>query len=571
MNLHRSPLLALGILFGALVGCSSAPSSDFDPFDTDAPSASDAADDQDGDAPQRQSPPPGDRATTASPDDAPSSTPGRAVDGTGDGWDTLDLRSFDDEDHVVEGRHRWQGPDHLSFHAAVDTDDNHLYLIVDVHTDDVDPNADAVELRLRDPGLDDMINDLPTLLQERFSLDYELTFSVAPDGSLSPLDGSSLATDAIHTAGVSTVDGYRIEAAVSVDAFPYLRAFPLDALGFRLDVVTDHVRMSAATRSDGTPRYALYRDANLHPAHPPQKSPPRDDAIAVWQRQGTKWSFRSLEFLSPRWTHLGQNPEIVNSLVDAEAFPASCDPAEDDIRLVDAYEHRDGDLRTALWLCGTSADNAPCPDHATSDLLWSTIEPYSSDQWIISEAFSVLQSPFDQCPLETADDGPLAQDFSMLPLDLIGPDVWAIGFHRHRQTSNHFFEDTQAVLVDPGASNPILTRLTLDHTDATNQHRSLERGRIYLTDLNDQEGLDICQVDELIDQSCRSLMEDCQTRDRSHETMSVARLWNPDTHQFEDYPLAQHPQCRGSTNADSIDGYQLLLIDRRLGLIEATR
>ena len=569
MNLHRSPLLALGILFGALVGCSSAPSSDFDPFDTDAPSASDAADDQDGDAPQRQSPPPGDRATTASPDDAPSSTPGRAVDGTGDGWDTLDLRSFDDEDHVVEGRHRWQGPDHLSFHAAVDTDDNHLYLIVDVHTDDVDPNADAVELRLRDPGLDDMINDLPTLLQERFSLDYELTFSVAPDGSLSPLDGSSLATDAIHTAGVNTVDGYRVEVAVGVDAFRYLRRLPLDAVGFRLDVLSDPLRMSAAVRSDGSPRYALYEDASLLPTQAPDNAPPRDDALAVWQRDGQQWSFRSLEYLSSRWQHLGNPHHIVTSMIDADAFPSSCDPSSHDVRLVDTYAHRDGDRRVALWLCGTPADDDPCPESATSELIWSELVPRSSDEWGVSQAFSVLDTPLDQCPVTVSDDQPLASDFSLLPLDLIGPDVWAIGFHRRGDTSNHILHETIATLIDPHASDPILSRMTLDRVDATTDSRTVESGQVFLTNLNDQEGLDICQVDEIKDQRCRGLMEDCQTRDRSHELMSSAELWNPDTHQFEDYPLSRHPMCRGSTAFESVDGYQLLVIDTRLGLIRA--
>lgn len=510
-----------------------------------------------------------------------NSEPARTIDAEPDDWDSAEFRDFDDADRVYDGDDHWSGPEDTSFSAAVDVDDSHIFFFVGVIDDQVlasspsDP-VDAVVFRLRDPALDDLLASLPTSLRDQLGVHVETAVAVTPDGQFAPYDtNASIDAEAIETTAIETGAGYMIEVALSLEALPFVAEMPLDRLAFGIDVFDGddsassgpQKRLSAVPRSSrDRPSLATIDTGGLLPSSAPDSGPPRPDALGVWDFDDDHWRFRSLEYFSPRWNALDTLDEVAADILDTSELPEICHDSDSDKRMIEAYEASSESQRVALVLCGTASDDSSCDSGARSQLIWTALEP-SGEKWAIEAALPVFEEPLEQCLLSPSSAGAYHHDFSMLPFDRIGPTVWGIGYHESLDDSERKNREAGVVLVDPESPDFVLAQRSLKRIRATSDERTRHDNRLYLTDLDDNDALDLCQIEEIREQSCDSLDSGCTTRNRGHEVISHIDLWDSSAHSFEKYLLSRHNDCRGSSDFDSIAGFQILLIGHRLGLL----
>ena len=586
---HQSRTIVALLVSTALVtgglACASGPQEDeVDPFAVadEEPDLLDREDDDEGDDDRRRRRP-DDSGEPYDIDQAPT-TPQRAVDGSPDGWDMdADRRDFDTARHVYDGENRWDGPDDLSFSAAVDADDGHVYFWVEVTDDQVvdsdpaDP-LDAVVIRLRDPQLDDLLEALPPSLEERLDVELEAEFAITPDGRVAPVDRRrSVPADVIHTATELTDDGYLVEAAFSLEALPYLAEMPLADIAFQIDVFDaddpsargPDTRMTAIPHpDDGSPRFAAMETEGMLPTTVPRGGPTRPDAFGLWRVDGDRWGFESIEYVSSHWKGVDDLRKVAENARETDVLPDICTGDDIDRRIVEAYDHHRGAHRVALVLCGTPAPDDRCPSDAETQLVWTSMHP-DGDMWAVDRAHTVFDEPLNQCPTSAPSGEVKYHDFSMLPFDRIDTWVWGIGYHKTEEGRRHKDNEMRVRIVSPDSDQFVLTRRHLQRIYASGSERTLYDSRIYLTDLEDGGGLDICEVEDIREQHCDSFMSGCETRSRGHEVIARVDLWNDADTTFDDYLLTRHDQCRGSTTFDDISGYKLLIIDNRLGLLPA--
>ena len=567
---------AIALLIAMLVGCASTPDEEFDPFeaaDEDDTDLLDRPRDSDEERPRRTQRP------STSDDDTwfiipeASDEPARPIDASVDGWDLDDRRHFEDVDHVYRGQTNWRGPDDVSFSAIVDSDESHLFFLVDVTDDrvvDSHPSSpvDGVRFSLRDPQLDELLDALPEILQDRLSLDIETHYTITPDGSLYP------ASDVVDVATARTDDGYRVEAALPLESLAYVSEMPLGDIAFRIDVYdgddpgdSEPSKAMSAIIGDGQPQFAVTSTPGLLPSTAPQSAPPRTDALGRWAHDGGQWNFQNFEFISRRWGSVDDLDETATELPDTDQLPDICSDPDNERRLVDAYDHRSGSHRVLLALCGTPPSDGQCPTDASTQLVWASLSN-NGDDWNVDAAHPVFSEPLAQCPTSAPDDHRRVHSFSFLPFDALGSQVWGIGYRSIDSGSRYRDEETTVRLVDPRSPDFTLLERQLQRRYASGREQILYDSRIYVTDLNDEEGLDLCEVENIREQYCDGFMDNCETIDRGHEVLTHVDLWDSDEHRFEDFLLSRHQNCRGSTDFDDIaPGFQIIVVGNRLGLL----
>lgn len=589
MNLLRNTTILLAgsmLLFaGWTTGCATSSGESVDPFAVADEQRRDILDDEpDVDESARR------RARQPEPDDdemyiipEAQSDPARTIDATPDGWDMSERRQFRDDTNVYDGIRNWRGADDAGFSAIVDTDDSHAYFWIEVTDDTVVDSSprdlrDGIVIYLRDPRFDDLLDALPKSLRQALDVRVESAFAINPDGDFAPYNSEEPAPKgAVHTAAQRTDDGYRIEAAFALEAFRYISEMPLTRLAFRIDLYdTDsphaaevETRLSAAVDSSGQrPRFAAIDTAGLLPSKAPQQGPPRADVLGVWRFEPEGWRFRFLERMSRRWNIFRDLYAVEEELESKYQLPSTCRDSDNRRKIVEAYEHHSQDRRVALLACGTSARNARCPSGATSQLFWISMERSpDGEQWSVDETRDVFDEPLNQCPSASPAGEPTVHSFSLLPFDAIGPSVWGIGYHKQEQDSSYHLRERNLLLVDPHASDFVLTETLLEREYASGRDQILTDSRVYLTDLDDEEGLDLCTIQSVREQRCDSFRTGCETRSRGHELLTGIELWNQEEYRFEDYILQRHNKCRGSTQFSDITGFKVLILGDRLGLL----
>ncbi len=580
------PLVATAFAFAA-TGCSSSSSDQFDPFAAADEAERDILDEDpevDDEARERRRQAARTMDSSSYDVDEAASQPARTIDAEPAGWDLSDLRHFDTGEHVYDGAYRWDGPEDTSFSAAVDHDESHVYFWIEV-TDDVvvpsDPTEplDAVIIHLRDPQLDDLMDALPGALRDQLDVAAESALAITPDGQIAAYDTSrSLPSGSVHAATQKTDDGYRVEAAVALEALSYVAALPLENIAFRIDVYdsdeggrnSPQKRMSATTRtSDGEPRFATTSTDGLRPASSPGSGPPRSDALGVWRQHEGQWEFGSLEYFSSRWEPIDDD-EWFFDVDNLGELPSICIDYGREIYTIEAYEYHDSAYRVVLILCGTEADGGSCPSSATSQLVWTSFRSEPGDEWSLHEAHSVFDDELQQCPVDAPTGNRKYYNFSLQSFDPIDTWVWGIGYHVRMERSDRKIREAGVAIVDPKASDFVLRDRHLQRVTARHNARGLYSSQIYLTDLNDEEGLDLCKIESIKEQACSSLMTGCATEPRGHEVLTRIDTWDAENHRFENYMLARHARCRVGMQFEDFSGYKIMLIGHRMGLIRAS-
>src|SRR5690554_2418613 len=160
--------------------------------------------------------------------------PSRAIDAQPEGWDLSALRTFDQRINLVEGASRWRGPADASFKAAVDADEGYVYVWIEVRDDKIiDSNPqdllDGVVISLRDPRLDTLLKSLPASMRRALDMRSDAAISINAFGQVAHYRSSrSLAPGSALASSRPSEGGYIIEAALALEALPYIAAMPLD-------------------------------------------------------------------------------------------------------------------------------------------------------------------------------------------------------------------------------------------------------------------------------------------------------------------------------------------------------
>lgn len=510
------------------------------------------------------------------------SQPRRTIDADPGDWDLSDLRRFDTERHVVEGARHWDGPQDASFAVAVDSDESHVYFWIEVVDDVVISSSaarplDAVVIWLRDPALEDLLRSLPEALRDNLQISAEMAIAITPDGEFERYDSyDELTPNSVFAAAARTDDGYRVEVALALEALPYVNSLPLEDLAFRIDILdTDdgssnnpqtHLTMLPRSRGDA-PRFAVFDTGGLRPVLAPRNAAPRFDALGIWQQGSGGWEFETLEYISPRWRVLEDLQHVASEVVDQERLPEICTGSDQAMWLVEVYESSNRRQRVALVLCGTDAPRGQCRSGSETQLVWAGMRAESQDSWIIDRAFTVFDAPLSQCPFEAPSGQVFYHGFSMLPLDVVGPTVWGIGWHMRTEQRREIEESAGIFFVDPRSANFIVGDTPLRRLRVQANSRTINTSRVYLTDISEDGNMDICELALIDEQRCSSFNEDCVTREGGLESLTHIKTWDEPSNRFLDFMLHRHRNCRGNLTFADMQGYKILLIENRLGLL----
>lgn len=590
------PILLIMSLIAAW-GCSSSKTSTIDPFGMadearspadllDEPSASAQSSRTSGGrrASQRRSSSASERPQFSVPQAA--AQPARQIDATPQGWNLSSIRRFDQRQNVIEGAGAWSGQTDASFSAAVDVDDSHIYFWIEVKDDQIISShpsrpQEGVLIWIGDPGFDQLLRSLPEDFSQRLATQTHPAIFITPDGQIGRYgQAPAPAQNSVHIATAYTDSGYIVEAAFSLEALSFITQLPLKQIAFRIEVLDTDDPQSPSyqkrlsmfpPRDDGQPRFALLELEGLLPLLAPAEGPPRTDALGLWRQTRDGWRFETLEYVSPHWRVIEDLQGAAAQVVDRGPLPTICTGPDQAMWLVEAYEATSRAQRVALVLCGTDNQAGACPKNARTQLVWTSMKDLGDDAWIIDHVQELFPDDLEQCPFQGRTSQPYYHSFSMLPLGLIGPSVWGIGWHMSRKAPQSHLERAGVYFVDPRSKNFIVGDLPLRHIEDNANRRTRHDSRVYLTDLNDDDAMDICEIEIAQDQLCKSLGKQCETVPRGRELLTHIKTWNTTEHRFDDYLLQRHDRCRGSMTITDTAGYKILLVEDRLGLIRAPR
>lgn len=508
----------------------------------------------------------------------------RTIDGSFDDWKDETFRSFSGAEHVVKGDRFWNDASDVSLEVAAHSDRGRLYFAVEV-TDDVvldassdAPFSDGVVLWLRDPGLAELRTDLPESYMKGTELQPELAILFTPDGQFWRRDDENggLYRKGIEAQTTKTDEGYRVEMALTVGVLQQVSELPMEEVAFRVEAIDGdepkrrgkQSHFSTLPSENGSPKFALLGLDSWIPYEPLVGQPPREDVLGRWRLGDRGWTFDAFEVVPEDWRLLSEPSSLDQTLRDHDVYSEVCSKAREKAKLVEAYQSRRGD-RVALVLCGTRPTDGTCPDDARSHLFWMRLSSPGDGVMSLERTRRVTRKPMSQCPTRSAEDRPLHTAFSLYPLTMFETPVWAIGWHKMRESDRERLHRSGVWFVNPSRSKARIGTLETAKTRAKPRERTIEKTHLYLTPVDRKEGRDICAIETVRKQTCDDLDTGCRTRDRGVGRYAHIRMWSRSKGTFERYLMSKHRRCRARFDFTSRDAYLLFHRNKRLGLIHS--
>ncbi|MFW6057741.1 MAG: sugar-binding protein, partial [Persicimonas sp.] len=504
------------------------------------------------------------------------------IDAEADDWQLEQARTYDDAGQVVSGSSFWDGPSDASFEVAADADEGYFYLWVDV-TDDVvidagseEVMADGVVVTLRDPRLEAVVDALPATMSQKEDFSFDASILFTPDGQFWSAERgeSALNRAGLEAEAKKTDEGYRIEAAFSVEVLEQVAELPLDEIGFRVELMDgdepdrrgEQTRMNMLPGGGDRGRVALFDVDRLLPHLETASPPPRPGALGRWKRGDEAWTFESAEVVSDLWHPIEDVSEFEETLADTGVFRDVCPSATRDRILQGAYESSQGGHRAGLVMCGARAPGGHCPESAESHLHWVHLKR-EQREWQIVDHDRVTEKPLRQCTDRSPTGDDHYTDFSFVPLDMVTGSLWGIGWTRTFETGSERRREEGVWLLNTRAEEPIVGEAQLFEERALVSERIRSESRAYLTPLDRNEGLDLCAVERKTEERCQGIDQNCTAGESGQLKRVHIDMWKPDEARFESYLLAEHDRC--DTNFDFAErkGYMLLYEDGRLGVL----
>ncbi len=519
----------------------------------------------------------------------PPPDPAISVDGKFDDWQASDLRSFQGKPLLEDGPSFWRGDADLSFKVGVKADAAFVYFWIEVRDDVVirqddarGKPVDAVTVWLRDPGLSTLKDVLPEGVRVDSGLVTDLALVISPTGRVRRGDerAGGLPSGVVYAEAFDTPTGYGVELAVRAELFPQVSTFPLQELAFRVDVSDgdEPERLGVQTRMSmlpqrgaDAPRFAIYHTPGLLPhLETSGDAPPRAKSLGFWVRGDASWSFSSYEVTPKHWRFMHDMKDFGAQLQRVDALQEVCNAARTDRALLEAYQSSSGNHRVGLVTCASREVDDTCPDDAQTHVYWVYMQQQDG-QWRVRQHLPVFPEPLPQCSNSAPDQGPVLSRFTIFPLDFIDPATWAVGWYKRHEVSDYLEEAEEvAILHVKRPNNPMSARLAAYRIVADGEERTEQTSRIYFTPVDEVEGVDICQLERIHEQSCARFNTQCKTRPHGRDMLTHTKLWEPRAQRFEHYELSKHPNCRGDLDFTKRDAYMLVHIGQRIGLMTAS-
>ncbi len=505
----------------------------------------------------------------------------KSIDGRVDDWSEGGARAFDGAKSVAEGSQFWTGRDDASFRVGVDADPGRVYFRVDVRDDQVidaesaDVMADGIILWLRDPKLDDIVDSLPEGVAEQLDIQPEMAILFTPDGQFWRYDEPDAG---LHRAGIDAVtrkmkNGYRLEVGLTLDVLGQVARLPTEDIAFRVELMDgdepdrrgEQTRMSMLPDEDG-PRFALYNVGGWIPYQEAYGNPPRPGALGRWVLDDGKWSFDSFEVVSTRWNAMADVAAFEEALADSEVLRDICPEAKNEQEIVEAYESRSGRHRAGLLLCGARAPGGRCPTDAQTSLYWVHLRP-EGQTWRLASHNQVTDRPLPQCAGAPRPGNAHYGEFSLVPLEMLGTSTWGIGWTKWQNSRTEEREQTGIWFVNPRSKRPMLGEAQSTSVHASPYERTRASSEVYLARVDDQEGLDICEVERIVDEECSGMNRGCHADEHDKSVRINIKMWQPDKGRFERYLMTKHRRCNAGFDFSKRKGFMLLHQGDRLGIL----
>lgn len=513
--------------------------------------------------------------------------PSIEIDAKDDDWKGIKSRSFHTKSSVEDGLQYWSGRKDAALKVAVNADEGFLHFYIEVADDEVvetpmgeDP-ADGVVLWLRDPGLDALGKALPKNVGLHEYVDAETAILLLPSGRVEAFGGrDELDFNEVMLHDVATSkSGYTIELALKLEAFEEISAIPLDEIAFRVELLDgdDPDRPGFQTkisttpdRDEDAPRFATLPVPGLLPHRSVGEPPPRLNAIGRWKVEGDKWNFVSFEVIPRYWATLEDTAEFEETLRKADTLKDVCGVARKDIHLVEAYQTRGGKFRTGLVLCGQRAVKGKCPQGAKSNVLLIRMQP-DGDGWVIDKSINVFKKPSNQCTYDALRGEDFYAHLSLFPLDVLGATVWAVGWTRTFDDRDFAEEAYGITMLNTKYDVPHLGTTLTRFRKMTVEERSIGNSSVYLTYVDDDDQVDLCQVEDFVEQACAGLDRGCRTYEHGATVLTHIQMWSKKKRRFERYELSKHKGCSASFDFSDAEGYLFLQLKDRIGLLPSPR
>lgn len=535
-----------------------------------------ASDEQAGE--QGDQAPTGERYTLA----LPPAEMNRTIDGEIDDWNARDFRSYEGRKYITSGEEFWSGNADAGFKLGVHADQGYLYFLVEVRDDNVidagsEQNvSDGVIIWLQDPALADLLDAMPSEISDARRINPEVGILFTPDGQFRRVGDAEedINREEINAQTQRTKNGYRIEAALSLGALEQVAELPLKRVAYRVELLDgdDEERPGPQTRMSTHPnesgaRFAEYKLEGLLPFVPAFDPPPRPGGLGRWTLADNAWRFESFEVMPKAWRSLQDTSALDKALANADALDRACPTATHTRELVEAYQSTGGAQSAGLLICGPRAPAGRCPSNATTHIYWARFDQ-QGDEWTLSQHAPVTQEPLEQCASSPRPSGDLHSEFSLLPFEMLGKNIWGVGW-TSTDTARQFKRVEKGIwFFNPTLSEPSIGLALSERFHARGRERTVSDSRVFLAEVDETQGLDICEIEHVQEQSCSGFNRSCRTQ-RHGETRQVhVQLWEPNKQRFEPYLQTKHRGCSAASfDFSTRPGYMLLHDGARLGVV----
>lgn len=507
--------------------------------------------------------------------------PSRDIDGSTEDWEKKSIRVFTRKNFVESGERFWTGAKDLSFRVGVASDPGYLYFVVDVTDDKVISNddddlTDGVVLTIRDPNLDNLIKSAPASLKLRDLVKAETSLVFLPDGRYRRYRSDEDLPDNMGIVAVAEKkNGYIVEIGFQIEAFEQVSAIPLQDIAFRVDVVdgddveregSQTIMSTLPDRGNDDPRMAIYGVKGLLPHYLVSKAPPRKNAIGSWQVTDKAWEFVPFEVVSKLWVTVDDASAFESALRESDALKEICKTARKDVRLIDSYQSRGGGFRAGLVLCGDRMVNNHCPRASHTELFWVMLKP-TGGAWRMERAVPVFDEPLTQCATGPAPEETYYHRFSLFPMDMINSATWAVGWTRSTVAPGLDEEAMGISILNVEKDRPFAGSAITYEKRSTSDLRARTTAQVYLTKVDDDDSLDLCQIEDFHEQYCAGVDRGCKTHEHGRTILTTVQLYNSRTSRFERYELSKHPGCPADFDFSENAGYLLLQTRGRVGFL----
>lgn len=513
------------------------------------------------------------RTNTVGNSIAKGSELGKQIDGDISDWKAPKFKSFRSKEDIESGKELWDGPKDLSVEVAFESDKGWVYFFVRVTDETIIPgideqHVDGLRFTIADPSLSTLIGSAP-----------ETIFTVLADGRVLDKNGDMLSI--VEAATDESEKGYVAEIAFPLEAFKTISKMPLSEFSFRIEVldgddkkhpdvqtiiatnIKKHRKRRRRVERPGIGRSFAKASISLFPTQPIVSAMPRRNALGIWNFDAGQWSFDSDEVVPKLWTPVLNLENFEKELRASKGFSSACNLARNEFNLIDAYTSSGGGFRAGLILCGTRSSRSKCAPNAKTHVRWIKMEK-EGKYWRVDKTIEIFPKPLTQC-VHQKSKSTLYSRFSFFPLDILGQSFWMVGWSANKEESDYRKNQNGVVFLNTTSDRSIIGSILTSEFEANAQESFDAVASTYLTKLDDDKYVDICQIESWEESNCEDYKKGCTQRERGIRFNIY--MWDPDAAFFESFDLIKHKRCNQNYNLKNKKSYQILQTRERITLI----